>query len=103
MATTRKQVPRPSKKVMRMLGKAMQCIGDKPSMTLPVEQVLAMGLPHECKGGRILHDEELEGAEGGRVVEYEKDGTTYSLGYEPGEKPFAKQRFVDITIVGTFN
>lgn len=90
-------------KAAKVLAEAIKGVGKTGSLTLPVAIVLAMGLPKECKGGRILTDEILDANEGTRICEYEKDGVTYSFAYDEGANPFGPQRMIDITIVGTFN
>jgi hypothetical protein len=90
-------------KTAKVLAGALKAVGDKPSMTLPVAVVKAMGLPKECKGGRIINDEVLDAEEGTRLCEYEKDGVAYSFGYNEGDDPFGPQQLIVITIDGTFN
>jgi hypothetical protein len=102
-ARMRKSMPPNAAKAADVLEQAFKMVGNKSSLTLPVEIVLAMGLPSKCKGGKITHDEVLDAAEGTRYCEFEKDGISYSFAYNEGPNPFGPQKMIDITVDGVFH
>ena len=102
-ARMRKSMPPNTARVADMLEDAFKMVGSKGCLTLPVEAVLAMGLPTKCKGGKITNDEVLDANEGTRHCEFEKDGISYSFAYDEGPSPFGPQKMIDITVDGVFH
>lgn len=102
-ARMRKNMSQSTKNAADVLEEAFKMVGEKGSMTLPVEAVLAMGLPAKCNGGKITNDEVLDAEEGTRHCEFEKDGISYSFAYNDGPDPFGPQKMIDITIEGVFH
>lgn len=92
-----------TKKTRKTFGGLFKLLDMQQGKTVPVEQLLALGLPKECRGGRIVCDQKLKGGEGGRRLEYEVAGERFAVGYDPGPKPFGKSAVVDITVLGTYN
>lgn len=90
-------------KAAKVLAGALKGVGQIGSISMPVAMIKAMGLPKECKGGRILDDDVLDAEEGTRTCEYEKDGVTYAFGYNEGPDPFGPQQMIEVKIVGAFN
>jgi hypothetical protein len=99
----RKSMSPNAAKAADVLEDVFKLIGDKGSLTLPVEAVLAMGLPGKCKGGKITNDEVLDANEGTRHCEFDKDGISYSFAYNEGPNPFGPQKMIDITVEGVFH
>ena len=91
-----------SKKTRKAFSGLFKLLNESQGKTVPKAKLLEMGLPYECKGGRIISDKPLPD-KGCRIVEYEVGGDRFSVGYEVGPQPFGRPEQVDITLLGTYN